>query len=130
MHMQQECLSATWSEKARWWTLRFRDANTGAEYSRTARYLITATGVFNIPKGLQDLPVLEEFNGLVFHTSQWREADFAGKRVLVIGNGCSANQVIPWILDHERPEHVTQIFRSEQWIAPKGNYKHSIWFRR
>lgn len=87
-------------------------------------------GVFNVPKGLQDLPLLKDFQGQVIHTSQWRDLDFKDKSILVIGNGCSANQVIPWILSNASPKKLTQIVRSEQWVAPKGNFKHSRLFRR
>lgn len=83
-------------------------------------------GVLNVPKGLEDLPMLAHFGGQVFHTSDWPEVDFDGKRVMVIGNGCSANQVIPWILNAQRPRSLVQIVRSEQWIAPKPNYRISV----
>lgn len=52
-------------------------------------------GVLNIPNDLDNLSTLTEFGGQVFHTSQWRETVFEHKRVMVICNGCSANQVIP-----------------------------------
>lgn len=41
---------------------------------------------------------------------------------MVIGNGCSANQVIPWILGEQHPRSLVQIARSEQWVVPKPNY--------
>lgn len=128
--MQQECLSATWSDQTQSWHLRFRDLSSGHVHDRKAKYLITATGVLNVPRGLDDLPVLQNFKGSVLHTSQWRDIDWDGKHVLVVGNGCSANQVIPWILAHENPAHVTQVFRSPQWTAPKPKHTRSLWIRR
>ncbi|KFY45041.1 hypothetical protein V494_01170 [Pseudogymnoascus sp. VKM F-4513 (FW-928)] len=44
-----------------------------------------------------------------------------GKDVVVIGNGASANQFVPWILEKVEIESLTQVVRSEQWIAPKNN---------
>ncbi|KAJ8128130.1 hypothetical protein O1611_g5506 [Lasiodiplodia mahajangana] len=123
IHLQQECRSVSWSESEQLWTLALWDIPNGRSYKVQARYIVTAMGVLNIPKGLGDLPVLRHFSGPVFHTSQWRETDFGDKRVMVIGNGCSANQVIPWILSNQRPRKLVQIVRSEQWVAPKENYR-------
>ncbi|KAM3508558.1 hypothetical protein MY11210_006666 [Beauveria gryllotalpidicola] len=79
-------------------------------------------GVLNVPNGLDDLPALAQFGGQCFHTSKWRDIDFEGKRVMVIGNGCSANQVIPWIMNMQNPKSVVQLARSAQWVAPKDNH--------
>ncbi|KAI1123819.1 FAD/NAD(P)-binding domain-containing protein [Nemania abortiva] len=121
--LQQECRSVSWSESERLWTLSLWDIPHEKSYVVQARYIVTAMGVLNIPNGLSDLPVLTHFGGPVFHTSQWRETDFRDKRVMVIGNGCSANQVVPWILNNQRPRTLVQIVRSEQWVAPKNNYR-------
>ncbi|KAI0860564.1 FAD/NAD(P)-binding domain-containing protein [Xylaria cubensis] len=126
INLQQECRSISWSESNQSWTLSLWDIPHGKSYVVQARYVVTAMGVLNIPNGLNDLPVLSDFGGLVFHTSQWRETDFKDKSVMVIGNGCSANQVIPWILNNQQPRTVVQIVRSEQWVAPKHNHHISV----
>ncbi|KAI0378268.1 FAD/NAD(P)-binding domain-containing protein [Hypomontagnella monticulosa] len=122
IHLQQECTSISWSEEDSIWNLSFNDLLHHKSYTIQARFVVTATGVLNIPKGLDDLPELRNFGGQCFHTSQWRDIDFDDKRVMVIGNGCSGNQVIPWILSERRPKSLVQIVRSPQWIAPKPNY--------
>ncbi|KAI1418311.1 FAD/NAD(P)-binding domain-containing protein [Hypoxylon sp. FL1857] len=122
IHLQQECTSASWSEEDAAWTLWFNDLVRHKSYSVKARYIVTAMGVLNIPNGLDNLPVLTGFGGQYFHTSQWRDIDFDDKRIMVIGNGCSANQVIPWILNERHPKSLVQIARSAQWVAPKPNY--------
>ena len=127
LKLSQECLTAQWQEGNRQWQLTFRDLASSRSYQIQARYLITAVGVLNIPKGLDDLPLLREFSGSVFHTSQWRDVDFDRKRVMVIGNGCSANQVIPWILRERSPKSIVQLVRSPHWVAPKPNYTISGW---
>ena len=63
------------------------------------------------------------------HTSNWRDTDWQNKNVLVLGNGCSANQVVPWLLDEGRVKKLVQIVRSEQWVAPKVNSRHSDIFK-
>lgn len=102
------------------------DVATGNRYTVEAKVLVTAVGVQNDPK---EEPALEGFRGEVFHTSQWRDVDFKDKNVMVLGNGCSANQVIPWILNEARAKSLVHIFRSAQWVAPKGNVKNGEGFK-
>lgn len=104
------------------WSLSFNDLLHHRSYSIQARFVVTAMGVLNIPEGLDGLSVLSNFGGQCFHTSQWRGIDFDDKRVMVIGNGCSAHQVIPWILTERRPKCLIQVARSPQWVSPKANY--------
>jgi cation diffusion facilitator CzcD-associated flavoprotein CzcO len=74
--------------------------------------------------------VLRGFKGTIFHTAEWRDVDFQDKNVMVIGNGCSANQVIPWVMNERGPKSLVQVVRSEQWVAPKGDFEHGMPFRR
>lgn len=111
------------------WTASFLDLTNNRKYDRKARFAVTALGVLNIPKGLDDLPVLRAFTGTVFHTADWRSVEFRDKKVMVIGNGCSANQIVPWIMIEENPQSLVHIVRSEQWVAPKGDFEHGTIFR-
>ena len=55
--------------------------------------LITACGQLNVPK-LPAIPGLDRFEGPSFHTARWRhDVELAGKRVAVIGTGCSAIRI-------------------------------------
>jgi cation diffusion facilitator CzcD-associated flavoprotein CzcO len=105
------------------WSLSFTNLAVQHSYVIKARYVVAAVGVLNIPNGLDDLPVLKDFGGQVFHTAKWQNIDWDGKRIMVIGNGCSANQVIPWILTKRHPKSLVHIVRSAQWVAPKSNYR-------
>ncbi|KAL9126730.1 MAG: hypothetical protein Q9217_004257 [Psora testacea] len=129
IELNQECLTATWTEERSTWAVQFCDLNTGKEYTRESKVLITAAGVLNVPKGRDDVPTLKSFKGDVMHTSNWRDTDWHGKKVLVLGNGCSANQVVPWLLEKGRVKKLVQIVRSEQWVAPKVNSRHSEVFK-
>jgi cation diffusion facilitator CzcD-associated flavoprotein CzcO len=43
---------------------------------------------------------MEKFKGAMFHTARWDHTyDYNGKRMAVIGNGCSAAQVVPNVVD-------------------------------
>jgi cation diffusion facilitator CzcD-associated flavoprotein CzcO len=75
-----------------------------------------------VPKGPNGIDGIEAFKGKVFHSSKWNhEVDLHDKDVLVMGNGASANQFVPWLLGNTDISSLTQVVRSGQWIAPKEN---------
>ena len=82
--------------------------------------LITACGQLSAP-AVPPLPGLEDFAGPAFHSARWdHDADLAGKRVAVIGTGCSAIQVVPAI--QPQVAHVNVFQRSPGWTIPKGDF--------
>ena len=67
------------------------------------------------------IPGLGSFAGPAFHTAQWRpEVELAGKRVAVVGTGCSAIQVVPAI--QPIVERVDVYQRSPGWTFPKMDF--------
>src|SRR4051794_5378927 len=59
--------------------------------------LLTACGQLSAPS-VPPIAGLDAFEGPAFHTARWRhDVDLAGKRVAVVGTGCSAIQVVPAI---------------------------------
>lgn len=59
----------------------------------TTEVLVAATGIWNQPK-LPAIPGLSDFAGTVMHSRDYRRpADFAGKRVLVVGAGNSGSEI-------------------------------------
>lgn len=63
---------------------------------------------------------MEDYKGKVFHTARWDHSfDWSNKRVAVIGNGCSAAQVVPSIAPGVKK--LTQYARSPQWYHPRPN---------
>jgi cation diffusion facilitator CzcD-associated flavoprotein CzcO len=85
-----------------------------------ADVLLTACGQLTTPK-VPAIPGLERFGGPVFHTAEWRhDVDVTGKRVAVVGTGCSAIQVVPAI--QPVVEHVDVYQRSPGWTLPKGDF--------
>ena len=81
---------------------RFADGRWTLETSAgpfTADVLITACGQLSVPS-VPALPGLDSFAGPAFHTARWRhDVDLTGRRVAVLGTGCSAIQVVPAIAD-------------------------------
>ena len=121
-----ECLGAEWSDATFLWTVKLRNCLTGEVFSRTCRILVSAVGIFGVPKSLEvpgTVPVdvinvgVEKFQGQIFHSSRWRH-DFSlkGKKVVVIGNGCSATQFVPEIAPEA--ETVTQFIRCQHAPLP------------
>jgi cation diffusion facilitator CzcD-associated flavoprotein CzcO len=85
-----------------------------------ADVLITACGQLSNPK-LPAITGLETFRGPAFHTARWdHDVDLRGKRVAVVGTGCSAIQVVPAI--QPIVEHVDVYQRSPGWTIPKGDF--------
>jgi cation diffusion facilitator CzcD-associated flavoprotein CzcO len=112
-----EVHTARWDEVDCTWTI-----DTGDGMHR-ADVLICACGALRIP-AFPPLPGLETFAGPAIHTAQWdHDIDFAGKRVALVGTGCSAIQVVPAI--HSVVEHVNVYQRTPAWTFPKMDFTYS-----
>src|SRR6188474_258297 len=112
-----EVKSATWDEQRGCWTLE-----TGGG-RHEADLLLTACGQLSVPK-VPPISGLDSFDGPAFHTAEWRhDVELAGKRVAVIGTGCSAIQVVPAIQPLVTQLDVYQ--RSPGWTFPKMDYEYS-----
>jgi cation diffusion facilitator CzcD-associated flavoprotein CzcO len=111
-----EVRSATWDDRGHW----VLDTGTG---EHVADVLITACGQLSTPK-YPNIDGLNRFEGPAFHTARWRhDVDLAGKRVAVIGTGCSAAQVVPAIQQEVATVDVYQ--RSPGWTMPRMDYEYS-----
>lgn len=84
-----------------------------------ARFIIDTSGVLANPK-TPYIEGAETFQGAAFHTAQWdHDMPYAGKRVGVIGSGCSAAQVVPAIAG--QVERLTVFMGKAQWIIPRSD---------
>jgi cation diffusion facilitator CzcD-associated flavoprotein CzcO len=83
-------LSASWDDDVKMYRISVIDNETQVQLTLTSKVLVSATGILS----LSHIPAfkgLESFSGKSFHSSRWRhDLDLRGKRVAVIGNGCSA----------------------------------------
>jgi len=112
-----EVKSAHWDPERGRWRL---ETSAGPH---EADVLATACGQLSVSK-VPTLPGLDGFEGSAFHTAEWRhDVDLAGKRVAVIGTGCSAIQVVPAIQPEVAQLDVYQ--RSPGWTFPKGDHPYS-----
>jgi cation diffusion facilitator CzcD-associated flavoprotein CzcO len=109
-----EVESASWNEDRAKWQL------TTSRGPFEADVLLTACGQLSVPKAAR-LPGLDDFDGPVFHTAEWRhDVELDGKRVGVVGTGCSAIQVVPAIQPSVAQVDVYQ--RSPGWTLPKMDF--------
>ncbi len=82
-----------------------------------ARALIIGVGALHQPK-TPDLPGLDSFEGVSFHSAQWKhEHDLTGRKVAVVGTGASAIQFVPQI--QPEVDKLTLFQRSAAWVTPK-----------
>lgn len=88
-----------------------------------ADVLLTACGQLSIPT-VPPIAGLETFAGSAFHTARWQhDVSLAGKRVAVVGTGCSAIQTVPAIQPTVAQLDVYQ--RSPGWTMPKMDFVYS-----
>ncbi|KAB5531368.1 hypothetical protein GE09DRAFT_1040978 [Coniochaeta sp. 2T2.1] len=112
-----ECLAAEWVDEQ--WRVLLVNTRTGQRLVRGCDILLSAVGGFSHPRRI-DFPGMDRYKGKIFHTAEWDHSfDWTGKRIAVIGNGCSAAQVIPSIAPDVKK--LTQYARSPQWYHPRPN---------
>ncbi|KAK6198784.1 uncharacterized protein RJT21DRAFT_133391 [Scheffersomyces amazonensis] len=111
-----------YNEKAANWTMFIRDLTNGQLIKHTAKIVASCQGGLVNPRHFE-AKGLEDFQGHYMHSAIWdHDVSLEGKNVTVIGNGCSANQVVPRILKDYNPKSVTQIVRSKHYIYPPLPY--------
>ncbi|KAL4894874.1 putative monooxygenase [Aspergillus ambiguus] len=113
----KECI---WRDDVSLWRLSFIDLRTGETLYHECQILFAATGPLVQPRPC-DIPEAETFEGAIFHSARWRDdISLEGKKVVVLGNGCTAAQIVPEIVD--KTESLHQIIRSKHWIFPAANF--------
>src|SRR5439155_23664952 len=111
-----EVVAATFDEDAAAWAVELAGGETLA-----FDVLVCATGQLSRPK-LPEVEGRDRFAGAQFHSAEWDHAvDLTGKRVVVVGGGASAIQVVPAIADEAA--HVAVVQRSPSWIVNKYDWR-------
>ncbi|PYI05174.1 FAD/NAD(P)-binding domain-containing protein [Aspergillus sclerotiicarbonarius CBS 121057] len=114
-----EWVGASWQESSKTWHVTLKDLHTGQEFLRECRILVSAVGALSMPDK-SSIPGAERFTGDVIHTANWdRTVSLRDKRVVVIGNGASATQIIPAIA--KEAGEITQFIRTPQLYLPGQN---------
>jgi cyclohexanone monooxygenase len=107
--------SAVYDEASNTWAV-----STDHGQTLTCTYLVTAVGVLSTPYK-PPFPGLERFQGDWYVTGRWpkESVDFAGKRVVVIGTGATAVQIIPIVA--QTAAHLTVLQRTPNYVVPARN---------
>ncbi len=128
-HLQQhfrfntEVTGATFDEQANHWIVDTVDRD-GVTEQYVANTVISAVGQLNRPI-LPDIPGVESFAGKWCHSAAWDSSiDCAGKKVVVVGSGASAFQLVPAIAGDV--EHLTVFQRSAPWMFENPIYHERV----
>jgi cation diffusion facilitator CzcD-associated flavoprotein CzcO len=83
--------SLEWIEDEQRYHIILENVASGDLQETNAEVVISAVGIFRDPAIPSDITNVEKFKGVSWHSACWRhDVDLSGKRVGVIGNGCSA----------------------------------------
>lgn len=103
---------AEWDEARKLWIVRTTRGGESVVYE--ANILLMAVGPNNAPN-YPDVKNLDSFKGKVIHSANWdHSVDLTGKKVVLVGTGCSGVQVSNAIADkvgelviiQRQPEHI------------------------
>ncbi|MEX6633506.1 flavin-containing monooxygenase [Hyphococcus lacteus] len=104
------------------WHIEFSNNETA-----TADIVISGLGGLHEPN-FPNLPGMNDFDGPMFHTAQWREdVDLSGKRVAIVGSAASAVQVIPEIV--KQVAHLDIYQRTPNWVMARDSYAYPKWLK-
>ena len=105
-----------WDEHQNQWQIHSVDAD-GQRAISYASVVVTATGYLNRPRW-PDMKGRDTFAGTSIHSALWDASlDLAGKKVAIIGAGCTAVQIVDACVD--QVEHLTVFQRQPHWVAPR-----------
>jgi cation diffusion facilitator CzcD-associated flavoprotein CzcO len=114
----QNVTELRYDERACLWHV---ETESGERYS--ARFVIDTSGVLANPH-IPKIRGAESFNGPIFHAGHWdHSVAHEGKRVGVIGSGCSGAQIVPAIANEV--SRLTLFMGKAQWILPRSDRRYS-----
>ena len=113
-----EVKSVVWDEEAKLWEITAEQPGGARVWKANA--VVTAVGFLSHPN-IPDFPGMADFTGQAFHTARWpSDVDVRGKRVAVIGSGCSGYQVVPELV--KETEHLYLFQRTPSWVFDIDGY--------
>lgn len=103
-----------WDESRNIWTVTY--SKGGEQLTTTASAIVTAAGYLTNP-AVPNVPGIETFAGESFHSSEWdEEYDFTGKRVAIVGTGCTSVQIVDALAP--KIESLVLFQRQPHWVLP------------
>ena len=118
IQLKTEVSAMSYNSDTQLWQVKIN--KNGVEETLTANIVISAVGQLNRP-AVPEFEGLDSFKGDSFHSARWNhDVPLEGRRVAVIGTGCSAVQLVPKTAD--KASHLTVFQRSPHWISPNKDY--------
>jgi monooxygenase len=116
IHFDRRVVAAEWSSAEALWTVTL-ESGAGEREALTCGFLWMCSGYYRYDQGYTpELPGIDRFEGEVIHPQHWPEdADYAGKRVVVIGSGATAVTLVPALAADAAK--VTMLQRSPSYIV-------------
>ena len=109
-------VKASWSSEEARWTVT-AERSDGSTATISCAFLFNCSGYYRYDEGYTpEFAGIEDFEGQVLHPQHWpEEADYAGKRVVVIGSGATAVTLVPAMA--KDAAHVTMLQRSPTYVV-------------
>jgi 4-hydroxyacetophenone monooxygenase len=108
-----------WDDDSSEWEIEVEDVD-GTRILRS-KGVVTSVGFLNRPM-IPEIEGMADFSGPAWHSARWPEGfDLKGKRIAVIGTGCSGYQMIPELA--RQADRVVVFQRRPQWIIPVPGYQ-------
>lgn len=118
-----EVIGAVFDEENNEWIVDTVDKD-GVKEQYVANSVISAVGQLNRPT-FPDIPGVESFAGQWCHSAAWDDSiDCSGKKVVVVGSGASAFQLVPTIAGQVK--HLTVFQRSAPWMFENPIYHDTV----
>ncbi|KAK4173933.1 putative monooxygenase [Triangularia setosa] len=108
------------------WRLAIFSHLTNTTSHHECQFLFSGTGVLFHPNtsSFSSLPGATSFSGPVMHSARWdHSVDLTSKRIILFGNGCSASQIVPALLNRSNNPEVVKPARGD--IAKLTQFIHS-----
>ncbi|CZR52655.1 related to monooxigenase [Phialocephala subalpina] len=111
-----EVTKATWLPSSSQWEVQVTNLLTGETVVDQADFFVSAPGRLNSIH-FPPIPGLSDFKGKLIHTAAWdHNYDYKGKKIAIIGNGASGQQILPNLVNDVA--HIDHYVRSKVWISP------------
>lgn len=119
----------TWNDETKRWVLFLVDLKTNQKMKHICQVLFNCGGALVKPNPVA-FPGQDSFNGDIFHSAEWNHSvSLKGKRIIVIGNGCTGVQIVQALTANDQVASVTNIVRGKQWIYPSMDFHYSDFMR-
>jgi 4-hydroxyacetophenone monooxygenase len=113
-----EVTSAVWDEETSTWEIRAEHPDGPRTWRVNA--VISCVGFLARPN-IPQIDGMEDFAGQLFHSARWpADLDLEGKRVAVIGSGCTGYQMIPEVA--KVASHTYAFQRTPNWVFDTPGY--------